>query len=188
MISTLPVLRCSFNDEGLQMGHESDNKLERWINREAVAEAMIPLIGTLYRDHQVVTSIHGRRLINKSAIGVLKAHRLSRQEGDHELAVEDTLPVLQALTTLNLGPASIDVASLLELHRESGQELTEFLREELAPVVDAKNGGPARSVDVVLYGFGRIGRLLARILIAHAANGDGLRLRAIVVRKGSAND
>jgi glyceraldehyde 3-phosphate dehydrogenase len=54
--------------------------------------------------------------------------------------------------------------------------------------VGAKNGGPARSVDVVLYGFGRIGRLLARILIAHAANGDGLRLRAIVVRKGSAND
>ncbi|MEX1077481.1 MAG: glyceraldehyde-3-phosphate dehydrogenase [Homoserinimonas sp.] len=170
------------------MGHESDNKLERWINREAVAEAMIPLIGTLYRDHQVVTSIHGRRLINKSAIGVLKAHRLSRHGQDHELAVEETLPVLQALATLNLGPASIDVASLLELHRESGRELTEFLRTELAPIVDARNGGDARCVDVVLYGFGRIGRLLARILIAHAANGDGLRLRAIVVRKGSAND
>ena len=41
---------------------------------------------------------------------------------------------------------------------------------------------------MVLYGFGRIGRLLARILIAHAGHGDGLRLRAIVVRKGAVND
>jgi glyceraldehyde 3-phosphate dehydrogenase len=170
------------------MGHESDSQLQRWIGREAVAEAAIPLIGKLYRDHQVVTSIHGRRLINKSAIGVLKAHRLSRQEGDHELAVEDTLPVLQELVALNLGPASIDVASLLEGHRESGKALGEYLREELAPIVDAKNGNHQGNIDVVLYGFGRIGRLLARILIAHAGNGDGLRLRAIVVRKGSEND
>ena len=46
----------------------------------------------------------------------------------------------------------------------------------------------ARGTDVVLYGFGRIGRLLARILIAHTGRGDGLNLRAIVVRKGSDND
>jgi hypothetical protein len=40
----------------------------------------------------------------------------------------------------------------------------------------------------VLYGFGRIGRLLARILIEKTGGGDGLRLRAIVVRKGAEND
>ena len=40
----------------------------------------------------------------------------------------------------------------------------------------------------MLYGFGRIGRLLARILIEKTGGGDGLRLRAIVVRKGSDND
>ena len=42
--------------------------------------------------------------------------------------------------------------------------------------------------DVVLYGFGRIGRLLARLLIEKAGGGHGLRLRAIVVRKGAEND
>ncbi|MGB3374941.1 MAG: glyceraldehyde-3-phosphate dehydrogenase, partial [Microbacterium sp.] len=46
----------------------------------------------------------------------------------------------------------------------------------------------AAPVDVVLYGFGRIGRLLARILIGHSSGGSGLRLRAIVVRKGAEND
>ena len=42
--------------------------------------------------------------------------------------------------------------------------------------------------DVVLYGFGRIGRLIARILLARASDIQGLRLRAIVVRKGGDTD
>jgi glyceraldehyde 3-phosphate dehydrogenase len=41
---------------------------------------------------------------------------------------------------------------------------------------------------VVLYGFGRIGRLLARVLIEKTGGGDKLRLRAIVVRKGTDDD
>src|SRR5699024_11653819 len=41
--------------------------------------------------------------------------------------------------------------------------------------------------DIVLYGFGRIGRLLARILIDRAG-GTGMRLRAIVVRRNGEND
>src|SRR5690606_1868099 len=43
--------------------------------------------------------------------------------------------------------------------------------------------------DVVLYGFGRIGRYLTRILVEKAGGGNNLRLRAIVVRNGgAAND
>lgn len=170
------------------MALNSARQLERWTERETVAEAMIPIIGRLYRENHVVTSIHGRRLINKSAIGVLKAHRLSRQGVDSELAVEDTFPILEALTRLDLGAASIDVASLLELHRAQGGDLVEFLRAQLAPVIGRSTRETPEPVDVVLYGFGRIGRLLARILIAHAGGGGGLRLRAVVVRRGSDND
>ena len=42
--------------------------------------------------------------------------------------------------------------------------------------------------DVVLYGFGRIGRLMARLLVEKADGGDTLRLRAVVVRKGKASN
>ncbi|GIS52247.1 MAG: hypothetical protein Ct9H90mP27_7380 [Gammaproteobacteria bacterium] len=42
--------------------------------------------------------------------------------------------------------------------------------------------------DVVLYGFGRIGRLLAGLLIEKTGSGQQLRLRAVVVRKGGADD
>lgn len=176
------------------MSHEFDARREEWIAREELAERMIPLVGGLYRRHGVVTSIHGRRLINASAIDLLKAHRFARQAGDVELALEDTMRVLEALAEIEPAPASIDVARLVTRYHaaEPGTDLVDFLRAELAPVlVDADGAGarPAASgTDVVLYGFGRIGRLLARILIAHAGGGQGLRLRAIVVRKGSVND
>jgi len=161
-----------------------------WIDREALAEAMIPLIGRLYRDNNVVTSVFGRGLISKSVIGLLKAHRFARHIADVELPLEETLPVLQALLRLNLGAASIDLARLAIAYREAaeGVSLEVFLRAELADIVDRHGLDERTSTDVVLYGFGRIGRLLARILIEHAGGGQGLRLRAIVVRKGSAND
>ena len=41
---------------------------------------------------------------------------------------------------------------------------------------------------VVLYGFGRIGRLLARLLIERNGRNNKLRLRAIVVRGGGEGD
>lgn len=51
---------------------------DEWIAREEAAEALIPLIGGLYRDHGVVTSIHGHRLINLSATGVIAVHDRAR--------------------------------------------------------------------------------------------------------------
>lgn len=42
--------------------------------------------------------------------------------------------------------------------------------------------------DMVLFGFGRISRLMARLLIEEASSSDSLRLRAIVVRKGKSDD
>jgi len=170
--------------------HASDRARETWINREALAEAMIPLIGRLYRENHVVTSVHGRSLVNQSVVSLLKAHRFARQVDEVELPLDETLPLLQALCTLGLGAASIDLARLSAAYKADGgaRALDEFLREELADVVDRWGQGDSTSTDVVLYGFGRIGRLLARILIEHAGGGQGLRLRAIVVRKGSDDD
>ncbi len=163
--------------------------LNSWIDREAQAEAMIPLIGKLYRENNVVTGIYGRKLVNQSAIDILKAHRFARQVDEHELPISETLPIVQALTTLDLGAASIDLARLNNKYKASGtSSLETFLREELADVVGRCGEGRAEPRDVVLYGFGRIGRLLARIMVEHASSASGLRLRAIVVRKGKGND
>ncbi|GLB68549.1 MULTISPECIES: glyceraldehyde-3-phosphate dehydrogenase [Arthrobacter] len=172
------------------MNQKSEAALDTWINREALAETMIPLIGRLYRENNVVTSIHGRSLINQSVVGILKAHRFARQIDEVELPLEETFPVLQALTELELGAGSVDLARLLGKFKDegAGRDLKEFLRGELSGIVGKRGEDTRTSTDVVLYGFGRIGRLLARILIGHSGGGHGLRLRAVVVRKGSEND
>lgn len=169
---------------------KTDQCLSEWIDREALAEAMIPLIGQLYRNNNVVTSIYGRGLIKRSVIGILKAHRFARQIDDAELSVHDTFPILQALTGLELGAASVDLGRLAVKFKQegNGRSVEQFVREELADVAGKQGSIQHKGTDVVLYGFGRIGRLLARILIEKTGGGDGLRLRAIVVRKGASND
>ena len=166
-----------------------------WTEREAVAEAMIPLIGRLYRKNNVVTSIYGRALINQSVINIIKAHRFVRQIEAEELSVHDTYPVLETLDRLNLGQAHIDIGKLASqyLHVRDERGLEEFLREAVGQVVDRYDEEQQQAVerdtkDIVLYGFGRIGRYLARILVEKAGGGNNLRLRAIVVRKGAPND
>ena len=175
------------------MTQKPDQCLGEWIDREALAEAMIPLIGQLYRNNNVVTSIYGRGLINRSVIAILKAHRFARHRiaDETELSVHDTFQILKTMSEMNLGAASVDLGKLVAKYKEvgNGRNLEQFVREELAEVADKRHAAAGhKGTDVVLYGFGRIGRLLARILIEKTGGGDGLRLRAIVVRKGADND
>lgn len=175
------------------MTQKPDQCLGEWIDREALAEAMIPLIGQLYRNNNVVTSIYGRGLINRSVIAILKAHRFARhrQADEAELSVHETHQILTTMSDMNLGAASVDLGKLVGKFKAegNGRTLDQFVREELAEVADKRTTAAGhKGTDVVLYGFGRIGRLLARILIEKTGGGDGLRLRAIVVRKGAEND
>ena len=167
---------------------QRDACLQDWMDREAIAESMIPLIGTLYRQKSIVSSIYGRPVINRSVIELLKAHRFVRHMENEELSVQDTYPLLQALTEMDVAQAHIDLGKLAVKYRTegNGKDVKEFLAEELASL----NGeaGDSENRDVVLYGFGRIGRLLARILIEKEGGGNGLRLRAIVVRRGKGDD
>lgn len=176
----------------LPVTQKPDQCLGEWIDREALAEAMIPLIGQLYRNNNVVTSIFGRGLINRSVIDILKAHRFARHriEGETELSVHDTFPILKTMSELKLGAASVDLGKLVAKFKAegNGRSIEQFTQDELAEVVGKQNGAEHVGTDVVLYGFGRIGRLLARIMIEKTGGGDGLRLRAIVVRKGADND
>lgn len=163
--------------------------LQQWSEREQLAEQMVPLIGSLYRNNNVVTSIYGRSLVHQSVVYILKAHRFARQVDESILPVEDSFAIVQAMSELNLGAGSVDLARLVNRFRENGgNDVKEFVRNELADIVDKNGEGLGDATDVVLYGFGRIGRLLARILLDHAGGGTKLRLRAIVVRRNSDDD
>ncbi|MET1006652.1 MAG: glyceraldehyde-3-phosphate dehydrogenase [Propionibacteriaceae bacterium] len=160
-----------------------------WTDREAAAEIMVALIGRLFRSHGVITSVYGRSLVNQPVRTILKIHRFARQIDGAELPTENTLALLETLSRLDLAPALIDLGEINRAYHESdATNLEEFLRAELAPVVGSRQSRPRQRTDVVLYGFGRIGRLLARLMIENAAAGDGLNLRAVVVRQGPGDD
>ena len=174
------------------MTQKTDQCLSEWIDREALAETMIPLVGQLYRNNNVVTSIYGRGLINRSVIAILKAHRFARHRINDafELSVRDTYPILKVMSEMDLGSASVDLGKMAVKFntQANGRSVEQFVRDELGSVAGKRDSNLHQGTDVVLYGFGRIGRLLARILVEKTGAGDGLRLRAIVVRKGAEND
>jgi glyceraldehyde 3-phosphate dehydrogenase len=167
-----------------------DNIFQEWQSNEALAEQMIPLVGLLYRQNNVVATMFGRSLIKQSVIRILKDHRFVREIEGTELTVDDTLPIIRAMVELNLGPAHVDVGKLAVLLKRqsieepSGADVETFLRKELGEIIDGYQPGVSTGEpqDVVLYGFGRIGRLLTRVMIEKAGGGNLLRLRAIVVR------
>ncbi|WP_308368575.1 MULTISPECIES: glyceraldehyde-3-phosphate dehydrogenase [unclassified Microbulbifer] len=160
-----------------------------WKEREALAESMIPMIGKLNRERNVGMYMYGRNLVNRSVLSIMKAHRFVRQVEENELSEWETFPVLEAICKLDLGPVHIDLGTLTNKYMldDRGLSVDEFVRGELA---DAEGAGKPlpQAQDVVIYGFGRIGRLVARLLIEKAGSGDVLRLRAIVLRKGNADN
>ncbi|MBW2690393.1 MAG: glyceraldehyde-3-phosphate dehydrogenase [Deltaproteobacteria bacterium] len=162
---------------------------KEWKEREAIAEAMTPLIGKLYRDQEVTCTVYDRTLINQSTIEVLRAHRFARQIINREIWVKDTYPILLAMTEMDLAPSKVDLGKLaLQFQEQNGGDVKDFVAKALKDLNTGKGYQLSEPRDVVLYGFGRIGRLLARILIAQTGGGNNLRLRAAVVRKGSEDD
>ena len=162
-----------------------------WKQREALAEAMIPLIGKLYRNN-VVVYCYGRALYNRSVTQLMKAHRYVRQLAQNELSEFETYPILVAMSELDLGPCHVDVgklaSTLIENNVQDEAEIKRFVLEQCSKVIGVTTPPLSEPQDVVLYGFGRIGRLLARLLIEKTGGGTQLRLRAIVVRRSGAND
>lgn len=168
-----------------------DDYFVDWKEREALAEAMIPLVGKLYRKNSVKTYIYGQNLVNQSVLEIMQAHRVVRQIEQNELSEFETFPIIEALTKLDLGIAHIDAGRIAVMYEEGpkaqGVSVDDFVREQVADLIERPE--PVKEPrDVVLYGFGRIGRLMARLLVEKAGGGENLRLRAIVVRQGGAKN
>lgn len=157
--------------------------------RQALAEEMLPIIGRLYREN-VHLMLYGKILVNLSVSEIMQAHRFVREAENNELSEFETYQVITALSTLELGPAEIDIGILAAAYLFDSKELSieKFVLEAVKDLVGKKGSILEEAKDVVLFGFGRIGRLLARLLVEDSGGGDNLRLRAIVVRKSGEDD
>ncbi len=170
---------------------KQDKLLKDWLEQQELAERMLPIIGKLYRDQGVILRIHGRPINNATTIDLLKAHRFVKQYEPEALSIHESFAMLEALSELELAPARVDLGKLtvnyLKLPAPKPSR-SDYLKEQLASIVGRREPLLKEPQDVVLYGFGRIGRILARLLIERTGSGNKLRLRAVVVRKGSDDD
>lgn len=160
-----------------------DGVFADWKEREALAEAMIPMIGGLYR-RNIVIYIHGVPLYNQSVIDLMKAHRFVRQIEQNEMSEFETHPVLEILCQLELCPAHIDIGKLTSnfMADNEGLSMEAYVKRECRDILGKRETLTHEPMDVVVYGFGRIGRLVTRLLVEKTGGGHNLVQRAVVLR------
>ena len=164
-----------------------------WKWREALAESMVPFIGSLYRNG-INIMIYGKSLVNESPVSIMKAHRFARQSDNNELSELETYPIIKYITTLNLSDCEIDVGEIavkcpfFNDIKNDDSKIADYINNELSSVINKQSNRPDEPNNIVLYGFGRIGRLVARMMTQTTGPGNYFRLKGIVIRKSSEDD
>lgn len=149
--------------------------------RRATVE-FIKNVSDLWYDKSIELVIFRNQLIDRNVSEILNLHEYAGQFVQKPISIFDTVEIAQAIAKIDLPPSKIDIGKLTyEYHLEDNQyaNATSFVVDKLK---DAKKSNGITPKDVVLYGFGRIGRLLARELMTRTGRGNQLRLRAIVTR------
>ncbi len=166
-----------------------ESSLKEWIDDEKVALEFVSLVGTLFLDKNVELILFRSQLIDRSASVILYKHSYATNVVNHALNITDSLLLAKAIDEVGITNARLDIGKLnhewlQEKDRYSGPRA--FVEEKLK---DGLNGQPGTQEprDVVLFGFGRIGRLLLREFIIQG-NGSQLRVRAVVTRKVTDED
>ncbi len=167
-----------------------EKQLSSWIEDEKAALALVNVVGKLWFDKSVELLLFRNQMFDVSSSGLLRLHDYAQNIVGQPITVEVTLALAQAINEIEISPARIDMGRLgSEWLKEqfAYASVKQFVVTKLEKFIgrDRFNLVPK---DVVLYGFGRIGRLAARMLVGMAGKGEQLRLRAIVTRDHQESD
>lgn len=169
--------------------YETD--LKEWIGNEKKAIELISIVGQLWYDRSVELVIFRKQLVDTGASEILNHHLYARNIIGKQITIDETLALSQAIASLDFAPSRIDIGRLsaewLEEKGKFNNNTVDFVKSKLAAHIGSDKI-TLTPKDVVLYGFGRIGRIAAKELIAQAGKGEQLRLRAIVTRSYSDKD
>jgi len=166
--------------------HEYAHSLENWITDEKSGFEFVNLVGQLYYDKSIELIIFRSQLIDRSSSVILKKHSHSLSVIGKALKIQVSVLLARELLNMDLPPARIDIGKLNKEWSEEGADFNDpkaFLQEKLKLLI-GKKVKYEKPVDVIVYGFGRIGRLVARELIIQG-NGTQLNVKAIVTRGNS---
>ena len=151
-------------------------------DRRKAGVEFIKIISDLWYDKSIELVLFRNQLIDKNVSEIINLHEYAGAFVEKPINVFDSVEIASAIVDLDLPPSRIDIGKLTyEYHLEDDKynDAKAFVIDKLK---NAKNFQEIKPKDVVLYGFGRIGRLLARELMSKIGKGQQLRLRAIVTR------
>lgn len=164
-------------------------QLNDWIVQEKAAIELIGTIGKLWFEKSIELILFRNQLVDRSVSEMMNLHLYAKNIVKKTISVNDTLAIATAINNADVCPSRIDIGKLaFEYQQEIAnfKSVDEFIANKLKDLIGAKTTITPK--DVILYGFGRIGRLAARELISQAGKGEQLRLRAIVTRGSSDDD
>ncbi|CAM3856609.1 glyceraldehyde-3-phosphate dehydrogenase [Flavobacterium cucumis] len=154
-------------------------------DRRKAGVEFIKIISDLWYDKSIELILFRNQLIDKNVSEIINLHEYAGAFVGKPINVFDSVEIASAIVDLDLPPSRIDIGKLTyEYHLEDDKynDAKAFVIDKLK---NAKNYQEIKPKDVVLYGFGRIGRLLAREMMSKIGKGQQLRLRAIVTRDKS---
>lgn len=165
---------------------EFEKQLNFQADRRKACVELIKIVNDLWYDKSIELVIFRNQLLDRSVSDIINLHEYAAKFVEKSINVFDTVEIAKAIETADLPPSRIDIGRLTyEFHNE-GESFNNALAFVLDRLKESKQTNEIQPKDVVLYGFGRIGRLLARELMAKIGKGQQLRLKAIVTR--DAND
>jgi glyceraldehyde 3-phosphate dehydrogenase len=149
--------------------------------RKATTE-FIKIVSDLWYDKSIEIVLFKNQVIDKNVSDIMHLHEYAGEFVQKPISIFDSVEILRSIADIPLPPSKLDIGKLTYEYHSDKNILTNvkaFVIEKLKTAQDFKDIEPK---DVVLYGFGRIGRLVARELMSKTGKGNQLRLRAIVVR------
>jgi glyceraldehyde 3-phosphate dehydrogenase len=161
------------------------NELKVYVNQEKAAVELAHKVGQLLFDKSIELVLFRNHLVDASVPEILRLHKYAAEVVGKPISMFDTADLAKVLYEMDLAPAKIDIGKLASewlKSRDHFKSHREFCEEKLRNFT-LEGGNEIEPRDVVLFGFGRIGRLAARELIRQAGKGQQLRLRAIVTRE-----
>jgi glyceraldehyde 3-phosphate dehydrogenase len=164
-------------------------ELKDWIEHEKAAISLISAIGKLWFEKSVELILFRNQLVDRSASQIMNLHLYSKDIVKKPISIMESVLLADEIYKLDICPSRIDIGKLaFEWQQEIKEypKAVDFLKYKLKDFIGKKHTITPK--DVILFGFGRIGRIAARELTAQAGKGEQLRLRAIVTRGNSTEE
>ncbi|CAM2828872.1 glyceraldehyde 3-phosphate dehydrogenase [Flavobacterium succinicans] len=143
---------------------------------------LIKIISDLWYDKSIELVLFRNHLIDRNVSEILNLHEYAGEFVGKPIAVSDSVEIASIILSLDLPPSKLDIGKLTYEYGLLDEKYPDARHFVIDKLKDAKFTEEIQPKDVVLYGFGRIGRLLARELMSKTGKGNQMRLRAIVTR------